>query len=37
VVSANLGYRFRSFDQEPDEATSNAVFFQIGRSFASRF
>jgi hypothetical protein len=37
VVSANLGYRFRSFDQDPDDAVSNAVFFQIGRSFASRF
>lgn len=36
VVSASLGYRFRSFDQSPEEATSNAVFVQIGRSFASR-
>ncbi len=36
AVSANLGYRFRSFDQSPDDATSNAVFVQIGRSFASR-
>jgi hypothetical protein len=36
TVSANLGYRFRSFDQEPDDATSNAVFVQIGKSFASR-
>ena len=36
VVNASVGYRFRSFDQEPDDATSNAVFVQIGRSFASR-
>jgi hypothetical protein len=36
TVAASLGYRFRSFDQDPDEATSNAVFFQIGRSFAAR-
>lgn len=37
AVAARVGYRFRSFDQEPENATSNAVFFEIGRSFSSRF
>lgn len=36
TVSASLGYSFRTFDQEPDSAVSNLVFFQIGRAFASR-
>jgi opacity protein-like surface antigen len=36
VVSANLGYRYRSFDQNPDDATSNAVFVEIGRSFSTQ-
>jgi hypothetical protein len=33
VVSADIGYRFRSRQQDPEDAQSNAVFFQIGRSF----
>ena len=33
VVSADVGYRFRSRKQDPADAQSNAVFFQIGRSF----
>jgi hypothetical protein len=36
VVFANIGYRFRWRDQE-DSATSNAVFFTLGRSFETRF
>ncbi|MBP7003128.1 hypothetical protein [Amaricoccus sp.] len=36
TVSASLGYRFRSYDREPEEATSNAVFVEIGKSFSSR-
>ena len=37
VVSANVGYRFRKRDEGADDnADSNAVFFEIGRSFASR-
>lgn len=37
TVSADLGYRFRNRDEGPENATSHAVFFQIGRSFESRF
>ena len=33
VVSADIGYRFRSRTQDPEDAQSNAVFFQIGRTF----
>ena len=33
VVSADVGYRFRSRKQDPADAQSNAVFFQIGRTF----
>ena len=33
VVSADIGYRFRSREQDPEDAQSNAVFFQIGRTF----
>jgi len=33
AVSADIGYRFRSREQDPTNARSNAVFFQIGRSF----
>ena len=33
VVSADIGYRFRSRKQDPEDAQSNAVFFQIGRTF----
>ncbi len=33
VVSADIGYRYRSRDQDPESAQSNAVFFQIGRTF----
>lgn len=36
AVAGRIGYRFRSFDQEPESATSNAVFLEIGRSFSSR-
>jgi len=36
VVSANVGYRFRSRDQDPESADSNAVFFEIARSFETR-
>jgi opacity protein-like surface antigen len=33
AVSADIGYRFRSRQQDPTDAQSNAVFFQIGRTF----
>jgi hypothetical protein len=33
LVTANVGYRFRSRDQDPESATSNAVFVEIGRLF----
>lgn len=33
VVSADIGYRYRSRDKDPESAQSNAVFFQIGRTF----
>ena len=33
TVSADFGYRFRSRQQDPEDAQSNAVFFEIGRSF----
>ena len=36
VVSANVGYRFRSLDEDPDSATSNAVFIELGRVFERR-
>lgn len=36
VVSANVGYRFRKRDEDPDSAHSNAVFLEIGRTFATR-
>ena len=36
VVSANLGYRFRTRDEGDEDADINAVFFEIGRSFATR-
>ncbi len=37
VVSADVGYSFRTRDEDPESATSHAVFFQIGRSFETRF
>lgn len=37
VVAANIGYRYRTFDQDPDDAHSNAVFFEIGRTFSTQF
>lgn len=33
LVSADVGYRYRSREQDPENAQSNAIFFQIGRSF----
>ncbi|MGH9270615.1 MAG: hypothetical protein ACRDZ2_05015, partial [Ilumatobacteraceae bacterium] len=36
VVSANVGYRFRSRDEDPESADSNAVFVELGRSFVTR-
>ena len=36
TVSASLGYRFRAREEGPEEATSNAVFVTIGRSFETR-
>jgi hypothetical protein len=32
-VSAEVGYRFRNRIEDPDDATSNAVYFVIGRAF----
>ena len=36
VVSANVGYRFRKRDEDPESATSNAVFLEVGRTFSTR-
>jgi hypothetical protein len=33
VVSADIGYRFRSRQEDPEDAQSNAFFIQIGLSF----
>lgn len=35
-ITANLGYRFRSLDEGPDDAQSHAVFVEIGRTFETR-
>ena len=32
-VSADVGYTYRSRDESPESASSNAVFFQIGKTF----
>lgn len=37
VVSASLGYNLTQSFDDPDDATSNRIFFQIGRSFVTRF
>lgn len=36
VVAANIGYRYRTYDQDPDDAHSNSIFFEIGRTFTTR-
>ena len=36
VVAADIGYAYRSRSEEPEDASSNAVFFQIGRTFETR-
>ena len=33
TVSADIGYIYSTLSQDPDDAQSNAVFFQIGRTF----
>ena len=33
VVSADIGYRYRRRQEDPQDASSNAIFFQIGRTF----
>jgi hypothetical protein len=33
AVSGLVGYRFRQLDEEPDHATSHAVFVELARSF----
>ena len=35
-VSADIGYAYRSRDEDPENAASNAIFFQIGRTFETR-
>jgi opacity protein-like surface antigen len=35
-VSADVGYRFRQREEDPDNAVSHAVFIELGRSFATR-
>lgn len=37
TVNASLGYTYRTYDQADDDAVGNIVFFEIGKSFASRF
>lgn len=36
AVFADIGYRYRSRDEEPDSADSHAVFLEIGRTFETR-
>jgi hypothetical protein len=36
AVFADIGYRYRSRDEEPDSAESHAVFLEIGRTFETR-
>lgn len=36
AVFADVGYRYRSRDEEPDSAESHAVFLEIGRTFETR-
>ncbi len=36
AVSANVGYRFSALEEDPDSATSNAVFFEVARTFETR-
>ena len=36
VVSADLGYRYSQRREDPEDATGNAVFIQIGRTFETR-
>jgi opacity protein-like surface antigen len=36
VVSADLGYRYSQRREDPQDATGNAVFVQIGRTFETR-
>jgi hypothetical protein len=36
VVDLDLGYRYRSRDEEPESADSHAVFLQLGRTFETR-
>ena len=36
VVAANVGYRYRTFDQDRDDADSNSVFFELARTFTTR-
>jgi opacity protein-like surface antigen len=35
VVAASVGYRYRTFEQDPDDADSNSVFVEIGRTFST--
>ena len=35
AVSGLVGYRFRQLDEEPDNATSHAVFIEVARTFAT--
>ena len=32
-VSADIGYRFRHREEDPQDATSHAVFLEIGKTF----
>lgn len=36
ALTANVGYRFRYLDDDPDTADSHAVFFSIGRTFVTQ-
>jgi hypothetical protein len=35
TVSADIGYRYRHREEDPQSADSHAVFFEIGKSFSS--
>lgn len=36
AVFADVGYRFRTRDEDPDSAQSHAVFLELGRTFETR-
>ena len=37
TINASIGYTYRTFDQQPDYATGNIVFIEVGKSFSTQF